>query len=258
MYAVDDGRGSPVLLLHGQPGGRHDWDAVAARLVVDHRVIVPDRPGYGRTGGAAMGIKANADACVALLDHLEVDRATIAGHSWGGGVALAMAQRHPDRVSGLVLVASIGGASSLRPFDRVLAAPIAGDVLAWVGFRVVGRRLRSRRLQSAAAAVKPGMPHVVAAVGEWRSSAVWRSFVIEQRAMVAEMPALTAGLGSVRAPTTVLVGERDAVMPRAAADELARAIPLARLERIARHGHLLPIERPDEVAAAIALRAAAA
>jgi pimeloyl-ACP methyl ester carboxylesterase len=255
MEAVDEGDGPPVLLLHGQPGWRHDWDAVMARLLPTHRVIVPDRPGYGLTGGAAHGIAANADDAVALLDRLGIARVTVAGHSWGGGVALSMAERHPDRVHALVLVASIGVESALGPLDRVLAAPVAGDALAWVGFHVFGRLLLIRRVQSVVAAIEPRLGHVAAVADHWRTGPVWRTFVAEQRAMVAETPALAAGLGSVRVPTTVLVGTRDAIIPPASSEELARAIPGAELERIARHGHLLLLEAPERVADAIARRA---
>jgi pimeloyl-ACP methyl ester carboxylesterase len=255
MQAVDEGNGPPVLLLHGQPGWRHDWDAVMAHLLPAHRVIVPDRPGYGRTGGQAVGIAENADQAVALLDSLGVEQATVAGHSWGGGVALSMAQRHPTRINGLVLVASIGVLAALGPLDQVLAAPVAGEALAWVGFHLFGRLLLFRRVQSLVSVVQPRLGHVAAVADHWRTGPVWRSFVTEQRAMVTETPAIAAGLASVRAPTTVLVGALDAIVPPAASEELARSIPGARLERIAHHGHLLLLEVPDRVAAAIAARA---
>lgn len=93
--------------------------ALAGLLESSHRVLAPDRPGYGGTGGPALGLAANADALAGLLDHAGISAATVVGHSWGGGVALALAQRHPGRVSGLVLVASIGTAAGLGTFDRV-------------------------------------------------------------------------------------------------------------------------------------------
>ncbi|MGH9095063.1 MAG: alpha/beta fold hydrolase, partial [Acidimicrobiales bacterium] len=107
LVADDAGSGPVVLLLHGQPGRARDWHRVQARLTDSCRVLIPDRLGYGRTGGRAAGFAANADACLALLDRLGVDRAVVAGHSWAGAVALALAEHHRDRVAGLALVASV-------------------------------------------------------------------------------------------------------------------------------------------------------
>src|SRR2546423_2291832 len=95
-----------VVLLHGQPGGPFDWHAVVTDLPPGFRAHLPDRPGYGRNERPAAGLADNADDLVRQLDHLGVERAIVAGHSWGGGVALAMAERHPERVAGLVLAAS--------------------------------------------------------------------------------------------------------------------------------------------------------
>src|SRR4051794_20061292 len=79
------------VLVHGQPGSAADWAPVRQLLEDDFTVLVPDRPGYGRTGGSAIGFGANADAIVELLDRHGIPSATIVGHSWGGGVAIALA-----------------------------------------------------------------------------------------------------------------------------------------------------------------------
>jgi pimeloyl-ACP methyl ester carboxylesterase len=85
LSAIDTGSGPAALLLHGQPGTAAHWGPVTRRLRGRMRVIAPDRPGYGRTGGRAMGFGENAEAAVALLDRLEVESAVVAGHSWGAG-----------------------------------------------------------------------------------------------------------------------------------------------------------------------------
>ena len=93
-----NGEGPAVILLHGQPGSAADWDAVVPLLAPDFTVVVPDRPGYGRTGGPARGFAGNATAVLDLLDHMGIARAIAVGHSWGGGVALAVAEVAPVRV----------------------------------------------------------------------------------------------------------------------------------------------------------------
>ena len=79
--STDRGEGPVALLLHGQPGQGSDWDDVAAGLASSNRVLVPDRPGYGRTGGPAVGLAANADSLDCLLDDKGVGSATVVGHS---------------------------------------------------------------------------------------------------------------------------------------------------------------------------------
>ncbi len=78
------------------PAATGTWEALSSRLESSHRVVAPDRPGYGATGGAALGLAANADALVGLLDQVGLSAATVVGHSLGGGVALALALATPS------------------------------------------------------------------------------------------------------------------------------------------------------------------
>jgi pimeloyl-ACP methyl ester carboxylesterase len=247
-----------VVLVHGQPGQAADWREVAGSLEASNRVVVPDRPGYGRTGGPAVGMEANAEALGRLLDDYGVESATIVGHSFGGGVALALALRRAELVRGLVLVGSVGTASSLGPQDRVLGLPVLGESLAFTGLAVSrwllpALRRRSTRLPPAVAtwlrAVPEPRPNDHS--GGRPSTAMWRSFVTEQRALLAETPALEAGLGSLRTPTAVVAGCRDRVVPARATADLAEAIPGAELVWVPGAGHLVPQEAAGVLVAII-------
>ena len=242
------------MLLHGQPGTGADWDAVANLLAEDFRVIVPDRPGYGDTGGQARGIATNADAVAALLDRLSIDQATVVGHSWGGAPALDFANRHPERVHGLVLVSSVAPSEGVGYADRFLALPVVGPVASLLGFRVLARLLRVSHLRRAVQRrVNGTTDELLAAISEtWGTGDVWRSFVVEQRALVEELPGLVDRIGSIDARTAVVVGAADRVVPPSAGEALADAIPQARLVRLEGAGHLLPQEDPERVAAVIA------
>jgi pimeloyl-ACP methyl ester carboxylesterase len=237
VHVHDVGAGAPVVLLHGQPGRGKDWSRVADRLRADHRVLVPDRPGYGSTRLPARGLTENADAVAALIAERDLGPVTVAGHSWGGGVALALAQHYPQHVRGLVLAASIGAPSSIDPIDRVLALPLVGDALCLAGLQVFAP---------------------FAKVREFRGHRTWRSFVTEQRAMVAELPALAARLSAIGVPAVVVMGGRDRLLPRRAGTDLAAALPKARVVEVEGVGHALPFEAPDELAAVIREVAAAA
>jgi pimeloyl-ACP methyl ester carboxylesterase len=240
-----------VVLVHGQPGQAADWRDVAAALESSYRVLVPDRPGYGRTGGSAVGVADNADALGRLLDDIGVESATVVGHSFGGGVALSLALRRGELVGGLVLVGSVGTGSSIGPQDHVLGLPLVGESLAFAGFEasrwlLPALRRRSTRLPPALASWLRAVPEPgpVAEMGRAPSATTWRSFVTEQRALLAETPLLEAGLSSVRAPTAVVAGRRDRVVPTRAAADLAEAIPGAELVWVADAGHLVPQEAP--------------
>ena len=244
----DRGQGPAVVLLHGQPGTGRDWDAVLDVLPGGARVLVPDRPGYGDAEPLAVGISANGREILALLDERGIASATIVAHSWAGAVALWLAQNHPARVDALVLAASVGP-KSITPVDRLLAAPILGEALAWSGTRAV-RRVIARDRGRAFVAGRFGSRVPDTLRSSLRGSA-WRSFVIEQRAMVDELPSINARLAEVRAPTVVLAGDRDHVVSPATARALERSIPAASLVVLRGVGHAQALEAPESIAAAI-------
>ncbi|MDR6865907.1 pimeloyl-ACP methyl ester carboxylesterase [Microbacterium resistens] len=100
-----DAPGLPILAVHGITATHRVWDLVAGRLPA-HRVIAPDLRGRGRSNAlpAPFGFAAHADDLAALLDARGIDRALVVGHSMGAFVSVRFAERHPDRVAGLVLV----------------------------------------------------------------------------------------------------------------------------------------------------------
>lgn len=254
LAATDLGSGPAAVLLHGQPGGGGDWTGVTERLRERRRVIAPDRPGYGRTGGRAVGFHENAVALIGLLDSLEVESAVVAGHSWGGGVALATAIRFPRRVKALVLVGSVAPTVAPGLVDRALGHRFIGPPATRLGLRAAGLGLSLPFMRRMARAAVPALrPDQLAATGaQWRSDGAWRSFYEEQRALIEELPALAPHLPSIEAPATIVFGTRDRISPPSNARALARDLPRAYLVRAERAGHLLPQQHPELVAEAIA------
>ncbi|HZY41473.1 MAG TPA: alpha/beta hydrolase [Anaerolineae bacterium] len=107
FHAIDwGGRGEPIVLLHGLASQAHIWDLVAPQLLHTFRVVAIDQRGHGLTDQPETGydfatITRDLDQ---VLTALEIERAMLIGHSWGGNVAVQYAIDHPERVSGLVLV----------------------------------------------------------------------------------------------------------------------------------------------------------
>ena len=243
-----------VLLLHGQPGSARDWASVQARLDGTTTIAI-DRPGWDGSSRPT-DLSGNALAARDVLDRCGIERATIVGHSLGAAVAVLLAVLHPERVAALVLVAPSANTDSLYRLDRVMAQPVLGyaagaGALITTGLllatppvrrRLAGRLwLDDRYLRSAGRSLL--------------APSTWRAFATDQRALVSELPSLEARLGEIRAPTTILAGGEDRVVPISAARRLASQIP--RAEFVVVHGasHLLPQQHADRVAAVIAAAA---
>lgn len=250
------GEGPAVVLLHGQPGSRADWRRVVPLLEPDHTVLVPDRPGYGTTGGPAVGFRDNASAVVDLLDAQACASAVIVGYSWSGGVALSAAIDHPDRVSGLVLVASVRPGQEAGWVDRVMAMPVAGEVLGSLTLGTTSRVLRMRRVQDLAErrlprSTREAVRALAGATGALSGALVWRSFASEQRYLLNELGSMEGDVAKITSPTVVLSGGADHVVPPAVGARLAASIPGADFRIIPRAHHLLPFDHPREIAAAV-------
>ncbi len=293
IATIDRGAGPPVLLLHGQPGDGASWHRVIERLETGHRVLAPDRPGYGATTLEATGMAANADLLADLLRRRGAVPATVVGHSWSGGVAVLMAARHPEVVRSLVLAGAVGTPDSVNGLDRLLATGGIGDALTVAGLAGMGIVLprvrggvaagwrslrRSCDSRPAAAAGDPGIRAAAARAGvsvagrvdravEYLAATLpdevvadgWagvrgrgrRTFVVEQRALMAELAVVTGQLGALSLPVTVVAGEWDLVVPPAAARSLARSIPGAQLVRLPAVGHFMARDAPDRMAEVI-------
>lgn len=238
----------PVLLVHGQPGSARDWTLVQDALRERVDVIAIDRPGWdGRS--AAGGVEHSGRAALAALDGAGVERAVVVGLSFGAAVAAWVAAEHPDRVAALVLVSPAANTASLQPVDRLLALPVVGyaasaGVLAGAGLALASGRLR-RRLERTFALPDD---YLRTASRRLRRPAAWTSFVVEQRALLDDLPRLEDRLSEISAPTTVVVGTNDTVVPLEASRQLSRQIPGAELVEIPGGHHVLPAEHPARLA----------
>jgi pimeloyl-ACP methyl ester carboxylesterase/uncharacterized membrane protein YbhN (UPF0104 family) len=245
-----------LVLLHGQPGSPADWQQVVARLPAQLHAVAPDRPGYGSSRLPAGGFAANARAVLDDLDSRGIERAVLVGHSYGGGVALSAASLAPRRVEAVVLLASVGP-GCLNGWDRLLAAPGAGELCALVAWRLTPWIARARLGWLARRRGRPLCPDEQVNWQVWGHAGrgngrLWRTFLAEQRAMMRELGDLEHAVPSVQAPVLLLADPRDTLVPVATARRLAHALPDARLRLVEGAGHHLPRRAPDAVADAIA------
>jgi 3-oxoadipate enol-lactonase len=243
----DEATGRPVVLLHGHTLDRRVWLPVVPRLLdAGLRVIRPDLRGHGRSSRPDFGyhVSHHAADVVALLDALGIERATVIGFSFGGGVVLETALTHSTRVESLGLVATTmpdrpfepAFMESLRHVARVIrtegvAAAMAGP---WEANPLFEHSFTKEGVRDAVAAIVAGFPG--AEFLATRRDVVDRDWIVPDR------------LGEIGTPTAVMVGEKEMPGFRAFADEAAEKIPGAAFEVVRDCGHLLPLEAPDAVA----------
>ena len=224
-----------LVLLHGQPGSPADWQAVIARLPPQLHALAADRPGYGASRRPAGGFTANAQAVLEDLDARGVQSAVLVGHSWGGGVALRAASLAPDRVQAVVLLAGVGP-GCVTSLDWLLAAPGIGSLSSLLAFRWTPWIARARLAWLRRRHGRPLYPGESASLQVWGHAGaggwpLWRTFLIEQRALLRELAELEAAAESIRVPVLLIADPADRVVPVKTSHRLAEMLPDARLSR---------------------------
>jgi pimeloyl-ACP methyl ester carboxylesterase len=213
--------------------------------------VAIDRPGWdGHT--RATDLDGNARAALAALDAHGVGRATVVGHSFGAAVAAWLAAASPDRVGALVLVGPAANNASLYELDRWLAAPVLGYAASAAALSGLGAAMTAAPLRRRLARGLGIDDRYLGAAGRrllapW----AWRAFVVEQRALIEQLPLLEHQLAEIAVPTTIVAGTEDHVVPRAAVRALADQIPGATLRLLEHAGHLLPLQNATTLAATV-------
>jgi haloalkane dehalogenase len=247
MAYTDAGAGHPVVLLHGIPTWSFLYAEVIPRLERGCRVIAPDFLGHGwsdRRDRFDRSLRAQTDAVLALLDALEIERATLVGHDTGGGVALIMGIEHPDRVERLVL-------SNVVAYD---SWPI-GDMIALSDPSWRDKPVREV-VDFVAAGLPEGLHHPDRLTPAFREG-ILAPYADEEGkiSLIRNASALntnhTMALvdrhGEIAAPTLLLWGRHDPWQTIADGERLAAEIPGATLVAVDA-SHWIPQDAPAEFA----------
>src|SRR5437764_6331064 len=239
------GEGPALLLIHGIAGTNAVWGEVLPELATDHTVIAPDLPGHGESGASAGDYSLGAMAATVrdLLIALGHERATVIGHSLGGGVAMQFSYLFPDYTERLVLISSGGLGRSVNPALRLAALPGAELVTAQLGraARLAGRLLPSAAMPGGRVAAELGRSVSALADGQTRNAfhATLRAVVGPdgQRVFAGDRLYLAEEM-----PTLIIWGERDAIIPVGHGRRANAAMPGSRLVVLERAGHFPPLE----------------
>jgi len=247
------GSGPPLVLIHGMLNSSRHWEAVARGLSSDYTVIAPDLIGHGdsATPRGDYSLGAHAAAIRDLLAAIGIDRATIVGHSLGGGVALQFFWQFPQRTERLVLISSGGLGREVSPMLRAAALPGMSGVLAVAAHRrwldalwAAGARMRAKGrgqgiyLQAIARALRPlEQPGAREAFVQTLRSVI---DVHGQRVSARDRLYL---LGAM--PTLVVWGDRDETIPLAHGREAHALIPGSRFATLPGAAHFPHLEDPE-------------
>ena len=253
---LDSGKGPALLFIHGLTGSQRNWAHLVDALDHDHRVLAPDLFGHGASakviGDYSLG--AHAATLRDLLDMLGIDRVTLIGHSFGGGIAMQFSYLFPERVERLVLVDSGGMGRDVSALLRAATLPGAELVLpvitsSWVRGRVETiARILTR--------------------GGWQASPetteIWRGFTSladtdTRRAFLATTRAVIDPGGqtvtahdhlpmAIQIPTLVVWGTKDRMIPAWHATTAHQAIAGSRVELFVGAGHFPHLDDPERFA----------
>ncbi len=253
---VKAGSGPAILLLHGLGANHKTWEPVIDSLARRYTVIAPDLLGHGQSAKprADYSVGGYANGMRDLLTVLGIDKVTVVGHSFGGGVAMQFAYQFPERTERLILVGSGGLGTQVSPLIRAITTP---------GFEYVMGPLTLPGVRHAAAAAMRGLSRT--GVKEFRDfdevAAIYETFkdydarsaichvtraVVDWRGQIvtmADRAYLTEAM-----PLCVIWGEEDRVIPATHAELAAALAPGARIELIANAGHFPHKDHPQRFA----------
>jgi pimeloyl-ACP methyl ester carboxylesterase len=234
----DDGKGRVVVLVHGFLGSAEIWDTVAQRLKRTFRVVRVDLPGHGGSScfGYVHPMELMAAAVKAVLDHLQLRRYVVIGHSMGGYVALAFAEMFPGHLKGLCLFHSTAYADSpekKRDRDRAVALVRSNKRLYTTNtirslFSEANLKYVAEEISFAASiAAKTSRQGIVAALRGMR-----------------DRPSRDVVLALAAFPVMMVAGENDTVLPAGALEEQAQAIRGCEFLVLEHDGHFGFLESP--------------
>jgi pimeloyl-ACP methyl ester carboxylesterase len=254
---LDSGDGPAVLFIHGLTGSHRSWSHLVEAMNTDHRVLAPDLFGHGASakpmGDYSLG--AHAATLRDLLDLLDIDRVTLVGHSFGGGIAMQLCYLFPQRVERLLLVASGGLGREVSPLLRSATLPGAEWVLpviasSWVSGQVeaVGRTLARMGWRPSRDVTQAWHGFTSLADADTR-----RAFLATTRSVIDPGGQTVTAHGhlpmGVEIPTLVVWGTRDRMIPSWHATTAQHVIAGSRVELFDGAGHFPHLDEPERFAA---------
>jgi len=219
MYYAEYGEGDPILFIHGGLGSADVWGYQVAEFAKDHRVIVADSRGHGRStrNGQPFGYDLMTSDYVALLEYLKLDKVTLVGWSDGGIIGIDMAMKNPEKLTRVIAQAANVTTDGVKP-----------DVMTNKTF--------SDYINTAGEAYKKLSP----------TPNDYDAFVTQISAMWASQPSWTADdLGKIKVPVTLAIGDHDEAVKLDHTEVMAKQIPGSNLVILKDASHFAMLQDPE-------------
>lgn len=253
------GSGPPLVLVHGMVNSSRHWRAVAERLAERHTVIAPDLIGHGDSATPRGDYSLGAHAAVIrdLLAALGVERATMVGHSLGGGIAMVYFWQFPERVERLALVSSGGLGPEVSPLLRSAALPGARALLA----AAADPRVTSALARGGGALRRRGsglgvqLQAIARALAPLETPGAREAFIQTLRAVIDPRGQRVGASDRLyllsEVPLLIVWGERDRTIPLEHGRAAHAALPHSRLVTLPGVAHFPHLEDPSGLAGAL-------
>jgi pimeloyl-ACP methyl ester carboxylesterase len=253
------GSGPPVVLIHGMVNSSRHWESVALRLADAYTVIAPDLIGHGdsATPRGDYSLGAHAASIRDLLSAIGVDRATIVGHSLGGGVAMQFFYQFPQRTERLVLVSSGGLGREVSPLLRSAVLPGSSTLLALAAHPFVLSMLRytGERLQRRGSGKGVYLRAIARALQPLERPGARRAFIQTLRSVIDLRGQRVSAVDRLyllnSMPTLIVWGGRDNTIPIRHGHAAHEAAPGSRFECLPDAAHFPNLEDPEGLAAVL-------
>lgn len=250
---LDAGQGPPVILIHGFGGSMWQWEYQQAALSAAHRVITVDLLGSGLSDKPDLDYTPDEVVAffMAFMEAMSLPRASLVGNSMGGGLAMAMAVAHPERVDRLVLIGSLPAQVREKLTSPMTRRAIETQAPVWLiqfGNWLLGRGTTEKVLKEMVYDHSKLTPMVVERSYQNRSRpGLIPPLMATARALPQWEEGYARRFGEIRQPTLVIWGKEDEVFPLTVGQDMAAAIPGAVFEAIPDAGHIPQWERPELV-----------
>ena len=250
LYYSEEGKGPPLLLIHGFGASTFTWRHIAPELALTHRVIAVDLKGFGQSDKPFDGrysVFDQAALIAQLIEDKDLRDLTIIGHSFGGGVALRLAleadQRFAGRISKLVLLDTIAYPQNIPMFFRILDMPLVSHL----GVRMVPPSVQTRVALRIAyfddSKIDPDEVETYAA--PLKTAAGKHAIIHSARQVIPEdLAQISERYKSIELPTLILWCDHDRIVPLEVGLKLRRSLPNSTLRLVEDCGHMPQEEQP--------------